>query len=43
MTYSQLYLDARRKLLASEDAQYASYAARQLLCYVTGKTREVSL
>ncbi len=40
MTYSQLYLDARRKLLASEDAQYATYAARQLLCFVSGKTRE---
>ena len=40
MTYSQLYLDARRKLMAAEDAQYAGYAARQLLCFVTGKTRE---
>ena len=40
MTYSQLYLDARRKLMMAEDAQYASYAARQLLCHVTGKTRE---
>ena len=40
MTYSQLYLDARRKLMVFEDAQYATYAARQLLCFVTGKTRE---
>jgi len=40
MTYSQLYLDARRKLMVSEDAQYATYSARQLLCFVTGKTRE---
>ena len=40
MTYSQLYLDARRKLMMAEDAQYAGYAARQLLCHVSGKTRE---
>jgi len=39
-TYSQLFLDARRQLMASEDAQYATYAARQLLCHVTGKSRE---
>ena len=39
-TYSQLYLDARKTLLISEDTQSAGMIARQLLCFVSGKTRE---
>ena len=39
-TYSQLYLDARQMLLATEDPQSASHIARQLVCHVTGKTQE---
>ena len=39
-TYSQLYLDARRRLLESEGPQFAAQLARQLVCHVTGKTRE---
>ena len=38
--YSQLYLDARRALLATEDQQMASLMARNLLCHVSGKTQE---
>ncbi len=37
-TYAQLYLDVRRELLETEDAQYAAMLARQLICFVTGKT-----
>lgn len=37
---SELYLDARRALLAQEDEGSASLIARNLLTYVTGKTRE---
>ncbi len=37
---SELYLDARRALLAQEDEGSASLIARNLLAYVTGKTRE---
>jgi len=39
-TYSQLYLDARRALMATEETQYASILARQLLCHASGKTQE---
>lgn len=39
-TYSQLYLDARRTLMAAEDAQSAGMLARQLLCFVSGKCQE---
>ena len=39
-TYSQLYLDARKTLLITEDSQSAGMIARQLLCFVSGKTRE---
>ena len=39
-TYSQLYLDTRRTLLATEDAQTAGYIARQLLCHISGKSQE---
>ncbi len=39
-TYSQLYLDARRALLETEDADMAGMMARTLLCHVSGKTHE---
>ena len=39
-TYSQIYLDARRKLLATEDPQTAGFMARQLLCNLSGKPQE---
>ena len=39
-TYSQLYLDARKALLATEDLQSAGMLARQLLCHASGKTQE---
>lgn len=39
-TLSQLYLEARRAFLTQEDDQTASLLARDLLCHVTGKTRE---
>ena len=38
--YSQLYLEARRALLKTEDPQTASLYARNLLCFVSGKTQE---
>ena len=38
--YSQLYLEARRALLTTEDRQTASLYARSLLCHVSGKTQE---
>ena len=34
---SQLYLDTRRTLMQSEDAQNAGFLARNLLCFITGK------
>jgi release factor glutamine methyltransferase len=37
---SDLYLEARRAFLATEDAQNASMLARNLLCHLTGKTQE---
>ncbi len=37
---SQLYLEARKQLMASEDAQSASLIARNLLCHVSGKSQE---
>ncbi len=39
-TYSQLYLDARKALLATEDTQSAGMIARNLLCFASGKTQE---
>lgn len=39
-TYSELYLDARRSLMEIEDQQGASHLARNLLCYVSGKSHE---
>ncbi len=38
--YSDLYLDARRALLEKEGPQAASILARELLQFVSGKTRE---
>ncbi len=38
--YSQLYLDARQKLMEKEQEQIACQLARHLLCFVSGKTRE---
>ena len=37
--YSQLYLDARRSLMETEDAQSAGMMARQLLCHISGKSQ----
>ena len=39
-TLSQLYMEARRAFLTQEDEQTASLLARDLLCHITGKTRE---
>ena len=41
--YGDLYLDTRRALLATEDAQTAGMMARQLLCHVSGKSQEFIL
>lgn len=37
---SELYLEARRAFLMQEDADYAGFLARNILCHVTGKTQE---
>ncbi len=37
---SQLYLEARKALMISEDVQSASLIARNLLCFASGKTQE---
>ena len=42
-TYSQLFLDARRELLKTEDVSTASFLARTLLCAVSGKSQEAVL
>lgn len=39
-TYSQLYLEARKKLLATEETQMAGMLARQLICHASGKTQQ---
>ena len=39
-TYSQLYLEARKAIMATEDAQSAGMLARQLLCHASGKSQE---
>ena len=41
--YSQLYLDARRSFMEIDDQQTASLLARNLLCYVSGKSHEAIL
>ena len=38
--YSQLYLEARTSFMKQEDQQTASLLARNLLCYVSGKSQE---
>ena len=38
MTYAQLYMDARRLLMDTEDVQMASSMARHLLLHVSGKS-----
>ena len=38
--YAQLYLEARTAFMQIEDTQTASLLARNLLCYVSGKTQE---
>ena len=39
-TFSTLYLDARREFLKTEDPDTASRLARDLLCFVSGKSKE---
>lgn len=39
-TYSEIYLDARRTLMSIDDQQGASHLARNLLCYLSGKSHE---
>ena len=41
--YGDLYLDTRRVLLETEDAQTAGLIARQLVCHVSGQTQEYIL
>lgn len=41
--YGELYLDTRRALLATEDAQQAGFMARSLMCHVSGKSQEAIL
>lgn len=36
--YSQLYLDARRRLMEKEPEPYASQLARELVCHLSGKS-----
>lgn len=38
--YGELYMDARRLLMQTEDQQTASLLARNLLCHVSGKSQE---
>ena len=38
--FSELYLEARRAFMEIEDQQTASLLARNLLCYVSGKSQE---
>jgi len=40
---SQLYLETRRVFAQNEDTQTASLMARDLLCHITGKSREALL
>ena len=42
-TYAELYLQARKALLKTEDPQDAGMMARQLLCHVSGKSHEYFL
>ncbi len=38
--YSELYVQARKRLMETEDQETASLLARHLLCFVSGKSRE---
>ena len=40
MTLSELYVQTRKALMAQEDANTAGILAREILCYVTGKSKE---
>ena len=40
MTLSELYVQTRKTLMAQEDANTAGILAREILCYVTGKSKE---
>ncbi len=40
MMLSELYLQSRRTLMTKEDAETAGFITRELLCHVTGKSRE---
>ncbi len=40
MTLSELYLQSRRTLMTKEDAETAGFITRELLCHITGKSRE---
>ena len=39
-TVGQLYLDTRRALLAREDKERSAFLAKELICHITGKSRE---
>lgn len=39
-TYSQIYLEARKALMTTEDQPTASHLARSLLCFLSGKSHE---
>ncbi len=39
-TYSQLYLDARKAIMRTEEMQYAGMLARQIVCHASNKTHE---
>ena len=41
--YGDLYLDTRRALMATEDAQTAGMMAKEIICHVTGKSTEFIL
>ncbi len=43
MKYGDLYLETRRALLNTEDAQSAGMIARQLVCHLSGKSQEYIL
>lgn len=40
MTLGNLYLDARKKLLGKEDGDTAHFYAQELVCFVTGKSKD---
>ena len=41
--YGDLYLDARRALLANEEPQIAGMMAKEILCYASGKSQDYFL